>query len=240
MVALRSTWLGLVALAVAARGSTESDLAESYRDECAADIAPASWSVEEDGEWEAPANWKPHKDCPVQLTPAAFKERCAPHEAPEDWDEEEDGVFEPPPDLAVPTCVVAFVPVLGYDEVARRRMATLGAVMAAARKEPRPLEYLWSVEGDQPALEAALGVGTYPVLALYNAKREAGAVMRHAFTADNMASFLTRASIGRAEGVRSFSPPELQEPEVWDGRDIEMPRCGDEMKYDDVELEVDF
>jgi len=221
----------LVAAAVALTHAAEAGA--KYRNFCAPWVAPDEWDEDEDGPFEAPPDVKPLPKCPVQLSDKTWRERCALHLPPPGWDEEEDGVYVAEAS-ALPTCIILFVPHL-LDTGVMGRFDILGELLTAAMTEQKQFAYFWSEVGAQPALEAELRLGTLPQLALYSPKKEAGAVMPQAYTAQNIESFLLRATV-RNVGARPVRTKVLESPGEWDYNEAEPPTCDDE-SYDDIELE---
>ncbi|KAG8462978.1 hypothetical protein KFE25_001751 [Diacronema lutheri] len=220
-----------------------SELGDRYRQLCAAHLQPDNWDEQEDGPWVPPdaTAWQPHSACPEQLTADSFRGQCALHLQPKGWSEEEDGPYAPPPDLALPTCILLFVPHL-LDSGAAGRMELLGALVdAASRERGKPLVYLWAEAGAQPELEAALHVGaTYPKLVLYSPRLRVGTPLQLALTPANIGSFLLKAALSRLP-VRPalFDADALASPAPWDLQDAQPPSCADEPSYDHVRLEGD-
>lgn len=223
-------------LVSAARRAVASELAELYRDVCMPHIPPPDWNADEDGEWSAGEDYKAPKLCATQLTDLSFREQCAPHLPPSDWDVEEDGEFQPDPDLALPTCIVLFVPHL-LDSGAIGRMELLGALLKAGQKVPKhPFLFMWSQAGAQPELEAALDISIYPKLALYSPRHEVGVTMAQALTAENIDAFFQKAAMNRLGGLKAVQVGTLNDAEEWDGADAAAETCEDP-SYDDVELD---
>jgi hypothetical protein len=226
-------------LTVAADGL--SDAAASYRQLCADHLAPDGWDPEEDGPW-APAGAPVHSACPRQLDENSFRDHCALNLTPRGWDEDEDGHYAPPSDLALPTCIITFVPSL-LDTQAAGRMEILGTVLAAALKsEELPLVYFWAEAGAQPAVEHALHIGAQlPQLALYSPRLHVGSTLALAFTRANVESFVVRATLSQlATRPARVDVGAMLRVEPWDHGDGSAQTCADELDYANVELDSDF
>lgn len=231
----------VVAATLAVRTDGLSEAAAIYRQSCADHLAPADWDPEEDGQWTPPGT-PPHPSCPRQLDEASFREHCALHLTPPGWDEEEDGTYAPPMDLALPTCLVTFVPSL-LDTQAAGRMDILGTVLAAALESAElPLVYFWSEAGSQPAVEAALHIGAQlPQLALYSPRLQLSSTLALAFTRANVESFVRKATLAKlATRPANVDVGAMQRVEPWDFGDGTAQTCADEVDYANVELDSDF
>lgn len=235
---LAAVFCPLVAATANAADWTEKALL--YRNLCASSMPPPAWDEEEDGPWVAPGDWEPDRLCPLELTPDRYATKCALPTAPEGWDEDEDGAYEPEPGSEPMSCVFLFVPHL-LDDGVPMRLHRLGTHLAAARALDLPLHHFWLEAGAQPDLEQAFSISTFPIVTVHNANKNAGLVMTHALTEDNMASFFRRAAIGRVPDVRTFAMPSVRAVQQWNGSEPLLQTCADDhAAYDDVELEVDI
>ena len=151
----------------------------------------------------------PPPEVPQLLAPAGFETVCASRQA----------------------CVLVFLPHI-LDATAAGRNRSLAVLQAAAGAfASRPWGFAWSEAGAQPALEQALGVGSYPTVAMLNVKKSVASVMRSALSEANLKEFLNILP-GAAPVTLPEAPVVKAEP--WDGKDAPPLEMEDEFDLEDL------
>ena len=151
----------------------------------------------------------PPPEVPQLLAPAGFETACTSRQA----------------------CVLAFLPHI-LDATAVGRNRSLAVLQTAAGSfASRPWGFAWSEAGAQPALEQALGVGSYPTVAMLNVKKSVASVMRSALSEANLKEFLNILP-----GAAPVTLPEapVVKAEAWDGKDAPPPEMEDEFDLEDL------
>jgi protein disulfide-isomerase A6 len=132
-----------------------------------------------------------------------------------------------PGDAAAPPrqlCLVAFLPhILDAGAAGRRGSLDMLARVAALYKA-RPFSWFWAQGGDQPALEASLGVGGfgYPAFVALNPAKGKLSTLRAAFQEGSVKEFMDAVRTGRervADVAGALGAVEERAP--WDGQDGE-------------------
>ena len=129
-------------------------------------------------------------------------------------------------------CVLAFLPhILDAGAAGRNRSVALLRGGAAAFAE-RPWGFAWAEGGAQPALEAALGVGSYPAVAMLNANKGVASLMRAALSEPNLKEFLNllpgAAAVTLPPGGGVVDTP------AWDGKDAPPPEMEEEFDLSEL------
>jgi len=137
-------------------------------------------------------------------------------------------------------CVIAVLPhILDCQSECRNKYIS---VLQSEADKFKKQKWSWSwIEGAaQPKLEEALGIGGfgYPAMAAMNARKMKYAILKGAFSADGIHSFLRDLSYGKGSTapVAGAKLPEMTTTDPWDGKDGEYPE-EDYGDLDDIELE---
>ena len=91
----------------------------------------------------------------------------------------------------------------------------------------KPVSFVWSEAGAQPALEEALEVNqNYPTLSVLSAEKKVYATMRSSWGKKNGVSFLNGILSGteRKSKLSSDTIPAVVTVKAWNGKDAEMPK----------------
>jgi len=149
----------------------------------------------------------PPPQVPQLLSPAVFETACASRQA----------------------CVLAFLPHI-LDAGASGRNRSLAILQTgAATFASRPWGFAWSQGGAQPALEKALGGGSFPAVAMLNVKKGVASLMRSALSDANLKEFL---NVLPGAGTVTLPDGAVVAVEKWDGKDAPPP----EMEVDEFDL----
>jgi protein disulfide-isomerase A6 len=134
-------------------------------------------------------------------------------------------------------CVIMFVPHI-LDTQAKGRNAYIDQISEVAKSlRGKPISYMWSEAGSQPALEASLDVNSnYPTVAVMSVEKKASATMRISWSSKNLKSFVEGVIAGteRILPIRGGTLPAVMTITQWNGKDGEMPV--DEIPLEDLDL----
>ncbi|EQC37366.1 hypothetical protein SDRG_05583 [Saprolegnia diclina VS20] len=135
-------------------------------------------------------------------------------------------------------CVLAFLPHI-IDGGKAGREAYLAQVESAAKLvRGKPFRFAWVQGGDQAALEDAFGLTFgYPAVLAINLDKQRYSVMRAAFDATSIASYLEGIFSGRQSTFPYEALPKVAKTTGWDGQDATLERFADD-DDDDIMAEL--
>ena len=151
----------------------------------------------------------PPPEVPQLVAPAGYEAACASRQA----------------------CVLAFLPHIMDTNAAGRNRSLAVLQTGAAAFASRPWGFAWSEAGAQPALEKALGVGSYPAVAMLNTKKQVASLMRQSLSDSNLKEFLNVLP-GAAPVTLPDAP--VVAAERWDGKDAPPPEEVDEFDLSEL------
>lgn len=130
-------------------------------------------------------------------------------------------------------CMLAVLPHI-LDDGKKGREASLAMLEATAKAQRKyPVKFLWTSAGLHGALEQALGVSMYPVVAAVNVGKGVSALHVGTFDESGISSFVSGVMSGRAR-TGPVAIPSLETVAAWDGKEGKAPIAEDE--EDDFDL----
>lgn len=117
-------------------------------------------------------------------------------------------------------CILVFLPHI-IDSSAQERERYLESVRTASKKSrSKPIRFLWLQGGDHFSFEEKLGMNFgYPAVMALSAQKSRYAIMRSAFNAAELETFVSKILSGSASLVSYEKLPKLGSSEPWDGKD---------------------
>lgn len=124
-------------------------------------------------------------------------------------------------------CVVMFVPhILDTGAKDRTKLIDLFADIGKTMRG-KPVSFVWSEAGAQPALEQGLEVNqNYPTLSILSAEKKVFATMRASWGKKNGVAFLNGILSGteKKSKLSGDSMPRIETVKAWNGKDAEAPK----------------
>eukprot|EP00826_Nyctotherus_ovalis_P001189 TRINITY_DN10159_c0_g2_i12.p1 TRINITY_DN10159_c0_g2~~TRINITY_DN10159_c0_g2_i12.p1 ORF type:complete len:339 (+),score=74.01 TRINITY_DN10159_c0_g2_i12:579-1595(+) len=123
-------------------------------------------------------------------------------------------------------CLISFLPHLA-DTKASGRRDYLKTLEDAANKNPQyPFYYFWAQAYDQKTLEKMFNLGSgYPTVVAISPSKQKYAVMRGAYTAETVSSFIRDLMHGYERLYEYKELPKLENIKPWDGSDYKDELC---------------
>ncbi|XP_064383274.1 protein disulfide-isomerase A6 homolog [Halichondria panicea] len=137
-------------------------------------------------------------------------------------------------------CFISFLPHI-LDSMAAGRNDYLDMLKSFAEKyKQRSFGWVWLEGGSNPDFEQALEVGGfgYPAMVGYNSRRNIYIVLRASFSESGLNEFLGDIvrQKGRTQSIKGDGLPAIEEVELWDGKDGELP-VEDDYDLDDFDMD---
>jgi protein disulfide-isomerase A6 len=117
-------------------------------------------------------------------------------------------------------CLVTFLPHI-LDSSAAERTRYIDEIAKSAKKNrSKPITFMWVQGGDHFKFEEKLGLSFgYPAVLALSASRQMFSIMRSAFNAQELDSFVTSITTGTAALTPYSELPKLSTVPQWDGKD---------------------
>jgi len=117
-------------------------------------------------------------------------------------------------------CVLVFLPHI-MDSSAQEREQYLEGVRTASKKaRSKPMRFLWAQGGDHFSFEEKLGMNFgYPAVLAISTQKARYAIMRSAFNAAELESFVSKILSGSTALIPYEKLPKLSTSQPWDGKD---------------------
>ena len=124
------------------------------------------------------------------------------------------------PSAETRVCIIVFLPHI-MDSSAQERERYLDSVRAASKKaRSKPIRFLWAQGGDHFSFEEKLGMNFgYPAVMAVSTQKSRYAIMRSAFNAGELETFVSKILSGTTALVPYEKLPKLGSSEPWDGKD---------------------
>lgn len=117
-------------------------------------------------------------------------------------------------------CILVFLPHI-MDSSAKEREQYLESIREASKKaRSKPMRFLWAQGGDHFSFEEKLGMNFgYPAVLAVSTQKSRYAIMRSAFNAAELESFVSKILSGGTALIPYEKLPKLGTAQPWDGKD---------------------
>ena len=120
-------------------------------------------------------------------------------------------------------CVVLFLPHI-LDSMAKGRDDYISLVKGIAKDfRGKPMQFLWTEAGAQPALESALDLNNYPSMGVVQVNKQASSALRLSWSKKNIKGYLDGLISGSERLSKLSTVPAVVKVDAWDGKDGEAP-----------------
>lgn len=97
----------------------------------------------------------------------------------------------------------------------------------------KPIAFVWTEAGAQPALETALDVNlAYPAISIVSVEKQVYATQRASWSTKNINAFLNGILSGAEKKSKLAAVPAMVAVGKWDGKDAQAPK--EEMSLEDI------